>query len=153
MFEREEFSWTGSASAGPKLGQSALYSAQALPAPILRSWMRCTDLGLDRNAKQPLVEPLPDYALRQAVQRSEQLRRRCRPELEALYATTRDSDSIAILSDADGLVLDAIGDPGFAGRAAQVALRPAQTRLARPSSSAARSRSRDRIIISRAIKS
>jgi transcriptional regulator of acetoin/glycerol metabolism len=124
MFESVRIPRIRPSSGGPKLGQSLLENMQVLPAPILRSWMRCTDLGLDRDAKRPLVDPLPDHALRQLVHRNEELRRRCRPELEALYATTRASGSIAILTNAEGLVLDAVGDPSFAGLAAQVALRP-----------------------------
>ncbi|WP_246725244.1 sigma-54-dependent Fis family transcriptional regulator [Beijerinckia sp. L45] len=91
--------------------------------PIQRSWQRCANLGLDQEAR-PLLAPLPEQALREAVGRNEALRRRCRPEFEALFARTRNDDSIVILTDAEGLVLDAIGSAAFADRAAQVALQP-----------------------------
>jgi transcriptional regulator of acetoin/glycerol metabolism len=95
----------------------------SLATPIQRSWQRCASLGLDQEAR-PVLAPLPERALREAVGRNEALRQRCRPEFEALRARTRRDDSIVILTDADGLVLDAIGSATFADRAAQVALQP-----------------------------
>ncbi|WP_298964885.1 sigma-54-dependent Fis family transcriptional regulator [uncultured Methylobacterium sp.] len=91
--------------------------------PILRSWQRCADLGLDFGSR-PRVEPLDARALREACDRNEALRRRCRPEIEALHADAESSDSLVILTDAEGLVLDTLGSPAFAGKAAQVSLRP-----------------------------
>ncbi|MDP3856399.1 MAG: sigma-54-dependent Fis family transcriptional regulator [Stagnimonas sp.] len=94
-----------------------------VPDAIVRSWSRCAALGLEAAAP-PAFDPLPGGALREACERNEQLRRQCRPELETLYAEARDSDSVVILTDARGLVLDAVGSPGFADKAARVALRP-----------------------------
>ncbi|MET7247078.1 sigma-54-dependent Fis family transcriptional regulator, partial [Methylobacterium sp. EM32] len=93
------------------------------PPPILRSWERCAALGLDFGQK-PRVEPLTSAALRAAFDRSEALRRTCRPEIEALHAEAQATGSLMILTDADGLILDTLGSDSFAGRAAQVALRP-----------------------------
>ncbi|SFU97731.1 Transcriptional regulator of acetoin/glycerol metabolism [Methylobacterium sp. 174MFSha1.1] len=93
------------------------------PPPILRSWERCAALGLDFGQK-PRVEPLTSAALRAAFDRSEALRRTCRPEIEALHAEAQATGSLVILTDADGLILDTLGSDSFAGRAAQVALRP-----------------------------
>jgi transcriptional regulator of acetoin/glycerol metabolism len=90
---------------------------------IQQSWQRCADLGLDQEAR-PRLEPLPEQALRRAVERNNALRRRCRPGLEALASTARRDEAIVILTDEDGLVLDAIGSASFADRAAQVALQP-----------------------------
>ncbi|ACL62293.1 sigma-54-dependent Fis family transcriptional regulator [Methylobacterium nodulans] len=94
-----------------------------VPDPILRSWQRCAALGLDFGAR-PRVEPLTERELREAWERNDALRRRCRPEIEALHADAQATDSLVILTDANGLVLDTIGSTAFAGRAAQVALRP-----------------------------
>ncbi len=41
-----------------------------------------------------------------------------------LAGEARDTGSVVILADADGMILDTIGDTGFLSRAAQVALRP-----------------------------
>ncbi len=62
--------------------------------------------------------------MRAAFDRSEALRQSCRPEIEALHAEAQATGSLVILTDADGLILDTLGSDSFAGRAAQVALRP-----------------------------
>lgn len=91
--------------------------------PILRSWTRCAALGLEA-AKTPEVAALSSGGLREACERHEQLRRLCRPEIESLYLDARDTDSVVILTDPQGLVLDAVGSTDFADKAARVALRP-----------------------------
>ncbi|ACA21059.1 GAF modulated sigma54 specific transcriptional regulator, Fis family [Methylobacterium sp. 4-46] len=96
---------------------------EGVPDPILRSWERCAALGLDFGTR-PRVEPVTERELREACERNEALRRRCRPEIEALHADAQATDSLVILTDAEGLVLDTLGSTTFAGRAAQVALRP-----------------------------
>ncbi|MGE7418871.1 sigma-54-dependent Fis family transcriptional regulator [Methylobacterium tarhaniae] len=93
------------------------------PPPILRSWERCAALGLDFG-QRPRVEPLGSAEMRAAFDRSEALRQTCRPEIEALHAEAQATGSLVILTDADGLILDTLGSDAFAGRAAQVALRP-----------------------------
>ncbi len=93
------------------------------PPPILRSWERCAALGLD-FVQKPRVEPLSAAEMRTAFDRSEALRRTCRPEIEALHADAQATGGLVILTDADGLILDTLGSDSFAGRAAQVALRP-----------------------------
>lgn len=92
-------------------------------APILRSWQRCADQGLDIG-DQPRVEPISAPALRELQQRHELLRRTTRPEIESLRADAKLTDSVVILTDAAGLVLDMAGNPDFADRASKVALRP-----------------------------
>jgi transcriptional regulator of acetoin/glycerol metabolism len=104
-------------------GVTAQRGVEAVPAPILRSWQRCADLGLDFGAR-PRVEPLSQRELREAWERNDALRRRCRPEIEALHADAQATGSLVILTDPNGLVLDTLGNPGFAGKAAQVALCP-----------------------------
>jgi len=94
-----------------------------LSPPILRSWMRCAERGLPMHA-QPKVEPLSAGQLSVERERHEQLRRRCRPEVEALHADAKSTDSIVILTDPSGLVLDTVGSLDFADRAARVALQP-----------------------------
>lgn len=94
-----------------------------IPETILRSWQRCRGMGLDAAAT-PLMEPLTSREFRETRERNEQLHLLCRPELEALHADARDTDSVVILSDAQGLVLDTLGSAAFASQAARVALRP-----------------------------
>ncbi|MGN6422635.1 MAG: GAF domain-containing protein [Asticcacaulis sp.] len=90
---------------------------------ILRSWIRCANMGLDAQ-----TTPHPDAAsaseLRLLQEKHEALRRLARNELDMLHAEARDLSGIVILTNARGEVLDAVGDPSFADKAAQVALRP-----------------------------
>lgn len=91
--------------------------------PILRSWTRCAALGLEGRANA-LPEPLTPYEFSVAAQEAEAFKRLCRPEVEALHADAEATDSIVILTNAFGLVLDTVGSLDFAQRAARVALRP-----------------------------
>ncbi len=95
----------------------------AVRQPVLRSWLRCSDLGLAEQ-RPPALQPLTDGELRLLHQRHDALRRLCRPELEMLAGEARDTMSVVVLADGDGMILDTIGDAGFASRAAEVALRP-----------------------------
>ncbi|WBO24127.1 helix-turn-helix domain-containing protein [Sphingomonas abietis] len=97
--------------------------AAGVRQPVLQSWIRCVDLGLAERAL-PAVGPMPDRDLHILHQRHESLLRLCRPELETLAGEARDTGSVVILADGDGMILDTLGDTGFASRAAQVALRP-----------------------------
>lgn len=91
--------------------------------PILRSWTRCAELGLEGRANA-LPEPLTSYEFAASAEEAEAFKRLCRPEIEALYADAEATDSIVILTNAQGLVLDTIGSLDFAQRAARVALMP-----------------------------
>lgn len=119
----------------PVVGQSAVrtarryFFAEGQPADglisdtILRSWQRCAGMGLVAS-RTPCIEPMNAGQLRQARERNEQLRRLCQPELQSLYADAHDTDSVVILTDAQGLVLDSLGSPAFVTQAQRVALRP-----------------------------
>lgn len=91
--------------------------------PILRSWTRCAALGLEGRANS-LPEPLTSREFAISAEEAEAFKRFCRPEIEALYADAEATDSIVILTNARGLVLDTIGSVDFAQRAARVALMP-----------------------------
>ncbi|MFD1333065.1 sigma-54-dependent Fis family transcriptional regulator, partial [Methylopila musalis] len=95
----------------------------AVSPTILSSWARCRARGFDSHG-QPMLEPVPSATLKEHHDRSERLIRASRRELVALRSEARGSGAIAILTDGAGLVLDAAGDVGFAGKAARVALRP-----------------------------
>lgn len=94
-----------------------------IPQSILRSWTRCQALGLEGRANS-LPEPLTAYEFARTAEEAEVFKRLCRPEVEALYADAQATDSIVILTNVSGLVLDTIGSLDFAERAARVALRP-----------------------------
>ena len=94
-----------------------------VPQSILRSWTRCRALGLEGRANA-LPEPVTAYEFAISAEEAESFKRLCRPEVEALYADAQATDSIVILTNASGLILDTIGSLDFAQRAARVALRP-----------------------------
>lgn len=107
--------------------RTAFFKQGRLPAKfnhsVLRSWIRCSEMGLDAGGP-PRVAPMTAAEFKAACERHETLRRLSRPELDALHAEARETGAIVILTNAEGVILDAVGDPGFADRAAQVALRP-----------------------------
>jgi transcriptional regulator of acetoin/glycerol metabolism len=108
--------------------RSQYFSEGRLPADqlghaVLRSWIRCSDMGL-RERATPSPDPLSSGDLRHLHDRNARFCRLCRPELEMLGAEARETGSVVILTDAAGMILDTLGDTAFAGRAAQVALRP-----------------------------
>lgn len=118
----------GIEQAGIDEGRHAFFDEGRLPVaavrqPVLRSWLRCTDLGLSQGVR-PASTPIAEGELAILRQRRESLRRLCRPELEMLAGEARETGSVVILADAEGMILDTVGDTGFLSRAAQVALRP-----------------------------
>ncbi|RJF70638.1 sigma-54-dependent Fis family transcriptional regulator [Rhodopseudomonas palustris] len=94
-----------------------------IAAPILRSWERCAGQGLDVS-RSPSLEPPTAYELRELQERHARLSRLARPELDALQGDARLTGSVVVLTDTAGVLLDMVGDAAFAGRAAEVALRP-----------------------------
>lgn len=94
-----------------------------VPHAILRSWIRCAEMGLNERAK-PEADALSAAELKLLHERYEALRRICRPEMDALFTEARELSGIVILTNAHGEILDAYGDPSFADKASQVALRP-----------------------------
>ncbi len=116
--------WSQAAiAARQRFSSGRAVSESALAPSILRSWTRCAERGLAMHA-EPKVEPMSQGELRARRERHEVLRRRCRPEVEGLYADASITDSIVILTDPSGVVLDTVGSTAFADKAAKVALRP-----------------------------
>lgn len=97
-----------------------------VPAPILRSWQRCISHGLDLIGR-PRAEPMTARELARIIERNERLRETARPEMDLLHAEADSTGCIVILTDAQGVILEAVGDPDFADRAARVALMPGVT--------------------------
>lgn len=110
-------------SARHRFFSGAAVPENAVPAPILRSWTRCVGRG-QPSLSQIGEGPMTAHELRILRERHEDLRHRCRPELETLHASARSTGSIVILTDPDGLVLDTVGSADFADKAARVTLQP-----------------------------
>lgn len=97
--------------------------AQSLRSEIAQSWRRCLSSGLNAES-QPDWSACPLGELSQARDQHLLLRQHARPELEALHEQARSTGCIVILTDPEGLILDAVGHTEFLDRAARVALRP-----------------------------
>ena len=97
--------------------------AGAVPQLIERSWRRCAEsgLGFGKPARQ---DPLPSSALRQRRAQHETLLQLATPELDALHRAMLDVGGMVLLTNPDGLILVARGEPGFVGRARRVSLQP-----------------------------
>ena len=90
---------------------------------IAASWQRCNDLGLKTG------DPGSDAALmvgrhREILEQSRSLLTYARPVMENLFAQIANTDSVVLLSDANGMVVHSLGDPSFVGKADRVRLMP-----------------------------
>jgi len=93
-------------------------------AIVARSWGRSLRAGLMPVGRLPEAHHLSGAQLSRALDRQQELLAHARPVMEYLYRQTRDSDSMVILADDHGLLLQAMGDPGILDRAQRVALSP-----------------------------
>ncbi|WP_225765541.1 sigma-54-dependent Fis family transcriptional regulator [Stenotrophomonas sp. Marseille-Q4652] len=94
-----------------------------VPETILQSWCRCRQQGLAADAP-PALEPVAGGRLHELRQHHERLWRLARAELDGLSGELAATDSMVLLTDAAGWILDAEGSPGFLDRAGRVALMP-----------------------------
>ena len=88
---------------------------------ILRSWERCQHFGLGENSTTP-VDALDRVALKTEQDRNRYLLQLGRPIMEHVYEQIRESGSMVILADANGLLLETVGDADFVDRADRVTL-------------------------------
>jgi len=94
-----------------------------LPAPVMRSWQRCRKNGLDeRDMRRVDNATRSEFSL--ARERNGRLLSHASGVMEHLYEQIRASGSMVVLSDAQGMILHALGDPGFVDSASRVALQP-----------------------------
>jgi transcriptional regulator of acetoin/glycerol metabolism len=94
-----------------------------LPEPVIRSWRRCRSQGLDVRTSTR-IDNFSRSEFSVARERSGLLLSHASGVMEHLYEQIRSSGSMVVLADADGLILHALGDPGFVDRAGRVALQP-----------------------------
>jgi transcriptional regulator of acetoin/glycerol metabolism len=90
--------------------------------PIARSWRRCAAMGLDLAAT-PRVAALGEREMAREAERHERLRRASRAEMDLLRREAERTGGVALLSDGDGLILEAAGAENFQRKAARVSLR------------------------------
>ncbi|MBI2306286.1 MAG: sigma-54-dependent Fis family transcriptional regulator [Rhodocyclales bacterium] len=89
---------------------------------VLRSWERCRRFGLSEGYGDVGRDSLDRATLHTEQERNHQLLRQSRPIMEQLYEQIRESGSMVILADQNGLILESIGDADFVSRADRVAL-------------------------------
>ena len=89
---------------------------------ILRSWERCLRFGLTEQHPLPGVESLDRVALKTEQDRNRYLLAQGRPIMEHVFEQIRESGSMVVLADANGLLLETVGDPDFVDRADRIAL-------------------------------
>ncbi|MGN6529983.1 MAG: sigma-54-dependent Fis family transcriptional regulator [Burkholderiaceae bacterium] len=98
---------------------------ETLLAPGLRaSWLRSARFGLAPVGRMPGAPHASGPQLARALEHQRELVAHARPVMEYLFDQTRDAGSMVILADAQGLLLQALGDAAFLDRAQRVALRP-----------------------------
>ena len=91
-----------------------------VPDVIVRSWQRCAQ-HLDNAMAMP-PNRIDSHVLEERRQLNGQLRRAVQPEMDALAELVSASDSVVLLADAEGCILDAVGGLGFLHKAQQVYL-------------------------------
>ncbi len=103
--------------------------AVAAPAPprhadlIEQSHLRCSAFGLTR-IERPEYEPMMRGDLAVARERNQRLFAHAAPVMEMLFEQIAGTESMIVLTDAQGTILHSVGDDDFLGRASKVALAP-----------------------------
>ena len=90
---------------------------------IEQSHLRCDALGLSR-VERPDFEPLVRGDLAIARERNQRLFTHAAPVMEMLFEQIVNSESMIVLTDAQGTILHSVGDDEFLARAGKVALTP-----------------------------
>ncbi|HDR9175296.1 TPA: sigma-54-dependent Fis family transcriptional regulator [Burkholderia vietnamiensis] len=88
---------------------------------LAQAHARSTALGL-RADERPDFSPLSRLALRELLDTNHALFAHARPVMENLHAQIADTQSLVLLTDADGVILHSIGDADFIEKANRVAL-------------------------------
>ena len=107
-----------------QLNNTGTVSAELIGPLLARSWQRSAEAGLLPNGRTPGAPHASARQLARALEQHHELVAHARPAMELLHEQTRDTDSLVILADADGMVLHTLGDAEFLQRAERVALRP-----------------------------
>lgn len=98
--------------------------AGLIPDGLRGSWQRSHSFGLAPEGRAPGAPHASGAQLVRACEQQRELLAHARPVMEFLFGQTRDSDSMVVLADAQGMLLQALGDGNFLDRAQRVALRP-----------------------------
>ncbi len=98
-------------------------SEHARAQRIEQSHLRCAALGLSR-VERPDFEPMVRGDLAVARERNQRLFTHAAPVMEMLFEQIVNTESMIVLTDAQGTILHSVGDDEFLARAGKVALTP-----------------------------
>lgn len=98
--------------------------ADLIGEPLARSWQRCLLGGLPQQGRSQGGPHASAAQCARAIERADDLMRHAQPVMEALRPHVQAAGGLLLLADAQGMILKALGDDGFATRAQRVALRP-----------------------------
>ena len=108
-----------------QLGEAGQLADGLLDPVLAKSWRRSLGFGLAPLGSSVAAVPHASSAqLARARAASGDLLAQARPVMDFVQQQVAGSSSLVILADAQGMLLEALGDTGFADRAARVALRP-----------------------------
>ncbi|WP_372525150.1 sigma-54-dependent Fis family transcriptional regulator [Piscinibacter sp.] len=100
------------------------FARQAARAELIeQSHLRCAALGLTR-IERPDFQPLMRSDLSVARERNQRLFTHAAPVMEMLFEQIVNTESMIVLTDAQGTILHSVGDDEFLERAGKVALSP-----------------------------
>ena len=97
-------------------GEAGSAELAACDPALIRSWERSQAAGLSPLGRASGTPHASALQLAQARAQQHELIAHARPAMEFVDEQTRDTDSIVLLSDAQGLLLDTLGDASFANR-------------------------------------
>ena len=107
-----------------QLDDSGQAPVALLGEALARSWQRSHGAGLPTQGRSSGTPHASAAQVARAMERQYELLSHARPVMEYLLPHVQATDSLIILADAQGMLLQALGDDGFAERAHRVALRP-----------------------------
>lgn len=107
-----------------RLDDAGEVRADLIGEALARSWQRCLAGGLPQRGRSQGGPHASAAQCARAAERAGALLRHALPTMESLLPHVQAAGGLLLLSDAQGMLLQALGDDGFAARAQRVALRP-----------------------------
>lgn len=93
-----------------------------LSKPVLNSWQRCLQFGLEANQKSLPENILTGSNLTARVEQRQELIRLVQPNMTYLHSLIAGSGGMVLLADQHGVIVHAIGDSEFVPKADRVLL-------------------------------
>ncbi|MFM1869464.1 MAG: hypothetical protein RLY99_208, partial [Pseudomonadota bacterium] len=93
-----------------------------LSRPILNSWQRCLQFGLEANQKALPENILTGSNLTARVEQRQDLIRLAQPNMNYLHSLIAGSGGMVLLADQHGIIVHAVGDSDFVPKADRVLL-------------------------------